>query len=84
MLQDRVEASPEQLAAAMATAERLSEEGGGPKVRVIGWCAHPGPAVAQGAVTRTGSAGRPSPAHVRAAGQRTRALGHKALPDDGA
>ena len=34
--QDRVEASPEQLASAMATAEKLSE-GGGPRVRVIGW-----------------------------------------------
>ena len=34
--QDRVEAGPEQLASAMATAEKLSE-GGRPKVRVIGW-----------------------------------------------
>lgn len=31
-----MEASPEQLASAMATAEELSE-GGGPKARVIGW-----------------------------------------------
>jgi hypothetical protein len=34
--QDRVEASPEQLASAMAVAEKLSE-GGQTKVRVIGW-----------------------------------------------
>ena len=35
-MQDRVEASPEQLASAMASAEKLSEDSG-LKVRVIGW-----------------------------------------------
>ena len=35
-VQDRVEASPEQLASAMASAEKLSEDSG-IKVRVIGW-----------------------------------------------
>ena len=35
-MQDRVEASPEQLASAMASAEKLSEDSG-IKIRVIGW-----------------------------------------------
>ena len=35
-VQDRVEASPEQLASAMAAAEKLSEQSG-MRVRVIGW-----------------------------------------------
>ena len=35
-VQDRVEASPEQLASAMAAGEKLSEESG-MRVRVIGW-----------------------------------------------